>query len=340
MARAAIIGDVEPAETGTPPPFFIVGNDRSGTTLLRVVLSRGGEVAIPPESMFLADFAPVRKRKDLGDPRAAAEFVRAVWEHPSVRRWNLPAPPPEVPPGLPHASAYRLGVEAPFAAYARAQGKPRWGDKTPSYVHCMDELAAVWPDARFVVLVRDGRDVALSILRLPFGPNNAWAAARWWTRGIRAGDAAARRYGAQVLTVRYEDVVTDPDTHVRRVCAHVGLAYDAAMLSSDRSHHVEVPSERSAWVAKAFGAIDRNAIGRWRRELPEPDRRIFERIAAPELEAHGYEVASVPGAAPSAPLYAGHDLVMRVANFARLRLVQERGRELRWVVKRKVARLP
>src|SRR5919112_1006367 len=150
-------------------PRFIVGNDRSGTTMLRLILDRGPDLAIPPESMFLTDFDDVFEA-------------------------GGPAP----------ADAYRFIVEAPYAAYAAKHGKPRWADKTPHYVHHIDHLLRVWPRARFVVLVRDGRDVALSLRRMPFGPNNAWAAAQWWARGIRAGERAQREHPESVLTERYE----------------------------------------------------------------------------------------------------------------------------------------
>ena len=122
-----------------------------------------------------------------------------MWSHPRVRLWGLAGEPPAVPAGLSHAEAYRFAVEAPFRAYAQREGKERFGDKTPAYLAAVDELLAVWPDARIVVLVRDARAVALSIAKLPFGPNNPYAAANWWARGIRAGLAAERRHPGQVL---------------------------------------------------------------------------------------------------------------------------------------------
>ena len=97
------------------PPFFIVGNDRSGTTMLRLIVDRS-EVAVPPESMFLADFAPVRRAGGLGDPERAARFARRVWEHPRVRAWGLSGAPPEMPAGLSHGEAYRFAASAPFEA--------------------------------------------------------------------------------------------------------------------------------------------------------------------------------------------------------------------------------
>ena len=109
-------------------PFFVVGNDRSGTTMLRSVLDRSAEAAVPPESMFLLDFAPVRRRGGLERPEAAAAFIRTVWSHPRVRLWKLLGDPPPVPRGLGHADAYRFAVEAPFRAYARADLEYGMGD--------------------------------------------------------------------------------------------------------------------------------------------------------------------------------------------------------------------
>jgi hypothetical protein len=320
-------------------PFFVVGNDRSGTTILRLVLDRSREAAVPPESMFLLDFASVRRRGGLEDPERAARFVAEVWSHPKVRLWNLSAGPPSVPAGLSHAEAYRFAVESPFRAYAAAAAKQRFGDKTPAYLHAVDELLAVWPDARVVVLVRDGRDVALSIRAVPFGPNNAYAAARWWARGIRAGIEAERRHPEQVLTLRYEDLVADPDTQVRRVCEHVGLGYNGEMLAIERSGPGRIVAGQAAWFAGVSAGITDAASGLWRAEMPEPDRRVVVAVAGAELRELGYEVDD--GGAAVGPLralaYTTHDVAFRTANAFRLRIVQERGRELRQVLRRKLA---
>src|ERR687897_3165379 len=121
-------------------------------------------------------------------------------------------------------------MEAPFAAYAGKLGKPGWADKTTHYVHHLDFLLSVWPHAKVVVLVRDGRDVALSLKRLPFGPNNAWAAAQWWARGVRAGRKAVERHPDRVRCVRYEDLAERPSEQVRAVCDFLGLSYSDEML--------------------------------------------------------------------------------------------------------------
>jgi len=321
------------------PPFFIVGNDRSGTTVLRLVLDRSSEAAVPPESMFLMDFASVRRRGGLDDPHRAARFAAEVWSHPKVRHWGLSGHPPEVPAGLSHAEAYRFAVEAPFRAYAAKEGKQRFGDKTPAYVHCLDEVFAVWPAARVVVLVRDGRDVARSITALPFGPNNPYSAARWWSRGIRAGLQAERLHPRQVLTVRYEDLVADPPGLVRQVCGHVGLGYNSEMLAIERSSPEKIIAGQAEWFAELATPISDSGSGRFLTEMGEEERRIVESVSGDELRTLGYRTLDGETAIPipRALAYRAHDAVLRGVNAVRLRIVEERGRELRHVLRRKLA---
>ena len=320
-------------------PFFIVGNDRSGTTVLRLALDRSAEAAVPPESLFLLDFAPVRRRGGLEDPERAARFAAEVWSHPRVRLWGLAGDPPVVPPGLTHAEAYRFAVEAPVRAYARRAGKERFGDKTPPYVYAVDELLAVWPDARIVVLVRDARAVAHSIVRLPFGPNNPYAAAGWWARGIRAGLEADRRHPEQVLTVRYEDLVAEPEATVRRVCDHVRLGYNSEMLAIERAAPGKIVPEQAEWYSGVSKPISAAAGDRWRTEMPPEDQRLVAAVAGPELRELGYETPDGGTAVPRGRVlaYGAHDKALRAVHAFRLRIVQERGRELRHVVKRKLA---
>jgi hypothetical protein len=320
------------------PPVFIVGNDRSGTTMLRLILDRGPDVAIPPESMFLTDLADRRADGGPRSPEVVRALVNEVWRHPKVRLWQLPGEPPEPPPELTGTDAYRFAVEAPFRAYAARQGKHRWGDKTPHYVHHVDALLEVWPDARFVVLVRDGRDVALSLKRMPFGPNNAWAAGPWWARGIRAGIDAQRRHPEQVRTVRYEDLVADPDREVRAICAFLELAYEPQMLDLAQADRSRVVADQTAWFPTLFEGINTRSAGRWQTQMSERDERLFTLHARAELEALGYPVAegTIAVSERRANWYRRQNQLMRNINFVRLRVFQEHGRELRFALARRL----
>jgi len=309
-------------------PFFLLGHDRSGTTMLRLILDRG-DVAVPPESMFLLDVDP-------GQP--AEDVLRAAWNHPRVQLWGLSGEPPEVPAGLNGTEAFRFAVSAPFGAYAEQEGKPRWGDKTPAYIGHVERLAAIWPDARFVVLVRDGRDVALSVMNVPFGPNNAWAAAHSWVTAIRRGREAAARFPGRVLEIRYEDLVSEPAETVAALCDFLGLDYSADMLAIERTDRSKVVADQSAWFTNVWGGITTAAVGKWRTELTPRQVGVFEAVAGAELRALGYETSGATASPALVPAYAAHDATMRGVNFVRLRLVQERGREVRHVLRRKLAR--
>src|SRR5262245_3525808 len=309
-------------------PFFLLGHDRSGTTMLRLILDRG-DVAIPPESMFLLDVQP-------GQP--AEDVLQAAWSHPRVRLWGLEGDPPTIPDALNGADAFRYAVSAPFAAYAGGEGKTRWGDRTPAYVGHVDRLASIWPDARFVVLVRDGRDVALSVMGVPFGPNNAWAAARSWATAIRQGRDAARRYPGRVIEVRYEDLVANPDVEVQAICSFLALDYSPDMLAIEQTDRSKVVEDQAGWFTNVWSGITTAAVGKWRTDLTPRQVEMFESVAGDELRSLGYATNGVATSSGLVPAYAAHDAAMRGVNFVRLRLVQERGREVRHVVRRKLSR--
>jgi Sulfotransferase family len=321
------------------PPLFIVACDRSGTTMLRLILDRGPDLAIPTESAIVVDFANVRVR--YGGLETDAQFDRLagdVWRHPKIREWRLAAGPPGRD-GLTGEAAYRRAIEAPFAAYAAERGRPRWGDKTPLYVRHLDEVRRVFPEARIIVLIRDGRDVALSLMGVPFGPGNVWAAARMWRSAVEAGERAAARWPQDVLTVRYEDLVDAPERVVREVCAFAGIAYSPAMLAIEETPGGRLAAGQEAWFSRISEGISRGSVGRWRREMPRHRIALFQAEAGDALARHGYPLddAGPPPRIPDAA-YALHNWAVKGWQFGRLHVVQERGREVPQLVRRQLHR--
>ena len=141
-----------------PPAPFIVGVNRSGTTLLRLMLDSHPQMTIPPETHFVPEMIRLARRENTTRKR----LVRAATDHP---RWGdfgleeevLLGRLQEVKPLNP-ADAIRVFYDL----YAEKEGKPRWGDKTPRYMRAMPRIERALPEARFIHLIRDGRDVALS----------------------------------------------------------------------------------------------------------------------------------------------------------------------------------
>jgi hypothetical protein len=323
-----------------PRPFFIVACDRSGTTMLRLILDRSADVAIPTESMILVDMARMRSRfGDISTDEQFDRLARTVWRHPKVREWRLAGAPPGRE-GRRGDEAYRAVLEAPYRAYAEQHGKPGWGDKTPYYVEHVDEIRRVFPEARIVNLVRDGRDVALSLLRVPFGPSNVWAAAHQWRDAVRAGESAAARLGDDLLTVRYEDLVADPAGVVPAICAFLEIAYEPGMLAVEETPPDRIATGQEAWFTELYAGITAASVGKWRRQMAPSDVALFESIAGAELVRHGYETGTSGAEPPHVPAAAwqAHNWAVKLWHFTVLHVWRERGREVPYLVRRRLGR--
>jgi SAM-dependent methyltransferase len=236
-------------------PIFIVGTPRSGTTMLQAALRLHEKVWGGPESHFLL---PLLERH--------AELWEYAYREPADE-FLLPS----------------LGItEERFLEYLGRgmrdlfddhAGGRRWVDHTPSYVHVIGPLATMFPDARFLLLVRDGRQVAASTMRCWWGKDYTLEqAAQMWASHVRSGlrhlDSAV---ADRILSVRYERLITDTDAEVRRIEAFVGLDHEPAMVDFIREGDPvfsSFPGERSSdklrprwsgWDSADLAAFDTEA---------------------------------------------------------------------------------
>ena len=183
---------------------------------------------MPPESHFIPRLAP-RNRDTPFD-------LERILEHPQIRSWDVDADKVRATAAEQHATSFAEAVDALFTTYARQEGKPRWGDKTPGYVEHLPQLASLFPTATFVHVIRDGREVATSLAELPWGPASPIAGAFWWRRKVRSGRRSGARLGRhRYHELRLEDLVRDPEGELRRLCAFIGEEFDPAMLDYPQS---------------------------------------------------------------------------------------------------------
>ena len=267
--------------------MIVLGVRRSGTTLLRVMLDRNPELAVPDESYFVPQLA--RRHRTPVDPAAFLDDLRRL---PTLVDWGLS--PASVQARLRPGMTTDDAIAAVFAAYAAERGKARWGDKTPLYMQHLDLLERLFPDARFVHLIRDGRDAALSFLSVPAGlmtegwghPRDAAGfACQWATEVASARELGARVGGQRYRELRYEALVADPEGELRTVCAFAGLEYDPAMLD----YVGQTDSARKAHQQR-LNEPPRQNVREWRTEMSESDRHAFEEVAGALLAELGYEV--------------------------------------------------
>ena len=287
---------------GHPPAPFVVGVGRSGTTLLRLMLDAHPELAIPAETHFVPEL--LERERECSDPRELAAAIVAS------RAWGDFGLAPEE---LYEATASGRGAADVLRAFyglcAAARGKPRWGDKTPGYVKRMRPIAAGLDEARFVHLIRDGRDVALSRRSRGMGADKPIAdVAELWRRRIENARKQAKRLRGRYLELRYEDLVADPETALRRVCELVDLGYDPAMLTyheaggerigelgdlaAREGRRERTQEERQAAHALAAKPPTEKRTEVWRTEMPAAEREEFERVAGPLLADLGYHLPS------------------------------------------------
>jgi hypothetical protein len=122
------------------------------------------------------------------------------------------------------------GVRAFYRLYAEKLNKPRYGDKTPLYCRHMKAVAAILPDAHFVHIIRDGRDVALSLRGVSFAPGQDIPTLAGYWRKLIQDARTARRHCRAYMEVRYEELVRDPPAVLHSICGFLQLDFDAAML--------------------------------------------------------------------------------------------------------------
>ena len=273
----------------TAPKIFLVGCPRSGTTMLRLMLDAHPSLAIPPESHFIPLVARVRSRYEAGDAFDAERMARDVAKTLRFADWQLP--PEAVFAEIARSRPRDLAgaIEAFFVAYAGAHGKERWGDKTPGYSIEMPLIASLFPDARFVHLVRDGRNVALSLMEVPRPPRSFAEAAQVWATRIRVARRDAKALEGSMLEIRYEDLVDDPETALKQICGHVELDWDEAMLEYHRGDPSAAVPERNWGHHRNLAKPPTRGLREWRESMTRQDQELFEAIAGEELTALGYE---------------------------------------------------
>jgi Sulfotransferase family len=274
--------------------FFIVGSARSGTTLLRILLNAHPDVAVPPESRFVTELWRGQNEVDVD------QFLAELRDHSRFKVWDLPIQ--EVRDELIGSPVpYAAAVEAAFRAYAKHRGKSVYGDKTPRYVENIPLLAELWPDAKFIHQIRDGRNVALSYADVPFGPKDVAGAARLWKSRVSAGMKAGRDLAGRYMEIRYEDFIEDFESSTKLITDFLGIEFDEAMLDYTERARDDILPRAAKYNPNVGKSVDAAKKRSWQDSMPDSQVRIFEAIAGDLLEELGYERRyENPGAAAKA----------------------------------------
>ena len=248
------------------PPIFVGGAGRSGTTLLRVILDSHSHIACGPElkvipsiAMLWAEFqttyAPYLAQSKIGE----TDIDRA----------------------------FRVFIASLIASLRRESGKPRIAEKTPNNVFFFRHLHRMFPNASYVHMVRDGRDVVASLLTMDWkGPDgqpleytkDARLGARYWANSIVAARqfAHATKGRSRYCELRYENLIAAPEPCLRALFDFLGESWEPGVLAfHERERALGIESNDDAVTRPIY----RTSIGRWRTELTAEQRQAVKEEA-------------------------------------------------------------
>ncbi len=308
-------------------PIFIGGCDRSGTTLLGDLLGASREAFATPESQFVHDLAHRMASGAFTDAEAAAawlleEFRFAAWgmdvDRTALARLIDLEDPRGTVERLIHAYVAR---RLPEKASVKA-----WVDHTPDNFKHYALLKALFPEARFVHIVRDGRAVCHSITGLDWGPNNAYAATRHWSERLRQATTVEVAEAGRCLVVRYEDLVAAPEEVLRELSQALEIAFDPAQVEGGGVILPEFTRAQHRLIGKG---PDASRVTAWREKMTPRQIATFEAYGWSRvfLQKYGYPLTTGTPRRESMPQTLGyylHDFVAYLRNRRRHKRMERR----------------
>ena len=274
-------------------PIFMIGAERSGTTLVMALLGCHSRIAVPEVVWYYPRFYPYLHT--YGDLSVEANFRTLAQEMVFGLKtpfWGMKVNPRtivdeviELAPERSFAGLY-AGMHLRFAQYVN---KPRWGEKTPHNLYFVGPMHHDFPNAQFIYITRDGRDASVDYMESSFGPTNIYCAAQSWKRcwnAVKEWREPLREKGLW-LDVRYEELVREPEKVMRGVCEFLGEDFEEGMFEFYKTDMCKArgASRDHAPLGKP---ISDKYVGIHKDLLSLRDQRIFAAVAGKELEEAGY----------------------------------------------------
>ena len=282
-------------------PFFIIGSARSGTTMLRLMLNDHPRLRIPRETAFLpqliGQFSPNLPLSE-DDQRLAFELVSNHW------KWEIWATNPErlrdTISSLQQPLLCQL-IDSIYRNCSNPKNKPRWGDKTLSCTEKVEHMHQVFPNAKFIHVIRDARDVCLSIHNAYLqDTNSSWRkngqnisdAANFWCRRVDFGIKARRKLDSDLyLEIKYEDLVLKTEETLEKICTFIGEKYDSRMLNFYKNGAIEEMDtskpQNNQYHKKTLRPPKPSDVYRWRKEMSLVNIALVEAIAGKTMDQVG-----------------------------------------------------
>ncbi len=273
-------------------PIFIIGTERSGSNLLRLILNAHSRIAVPHPPHILRYFAPIEA--GYGDLEAEEPFARMADDmllllRVHIHPWGIPIDRQRLLAEARPRDAFGL-LCGLYDQFLWSCGKARWGCKSTFMIDHVERVRQRFDDPRFVLLVRDPRDVAVSSRKSVFSPFHPWFTARLWAEQQHTGLQLLDRLPEQVLLLRYEDLLDDPVAAVRKLCSFLDEPFEEGMLSYHKTDAAQQCSHLSESWRNTASPVMRSNHGKYRQGLSARELRQVEAVCAPLMDRLGYQL--------------------------------------------------
>jgi len=268
-------------------PIFVVGMPRSGTTLLSAMLDAHSQIAISPETHFYTRCQPsasapsvrleetwerLLQQPGVQDMRFAEDELQRIWE-------GVRDAADSTPPDL---------LRALLSAYARRSDAEAWGEKTPDHLAHVPEILGDFPRGVVLSIVRDPRDVCLSLRGLPWNHDSLLESAWTWRRYAQRTERYAEAFSSRFREVRYERLLDAPEVLLRELLDWLGASFEEAVLAFHRQGDGPADAGREPWKEKTARPLDPANKEKWRDRMGPAERWAVQAVAGRALRRKGY----------------------------------------------------
>lgn len=268
------------------PPIFIVACPRSGTTLLANILNSHSNIAIGAETHFFNAVFKQNNFQDKSQEEQVEQFfannrIADFCKHADISREDVLSK-------LDSDSKPASIFAALMQVFLAKQSKARWAEKTPQHLFCVKDILEVYPEAKIIHVLRDGRDVVNSLMKMPWRPKGLLNNARFWNYYVsRASKLEKETHAKNFISIKYEDLLTDAQAVINKVCQFIDEPFEAAMLEREGS---SVFSDwENEWKQKASQDLDSSRVNAWQEELDQDDQAILNFLQEQKLKEFGYQ---------------------------------------------------
>ena len=214
------------------------------------------------------------------------KLVESILAEPYIKDWDHRIVLEDV--DLDRCTTLERTIDTIYSVYAQKSSKVIWGDKTPSYTPHIHVLNRMFPTSKFVHIIRDGRDVTMSLVKRWWGPNDFVSAIKFWEQTVVCATRMLHMLPEdRFLELKFEDLLHAPEAELSRICDHLGVDYSEDMINDFSKHAEKKVNDRTRnYHRHLTGGISEKQARKWHRHLSKADQAIAHEVAVSPVSAY------------------------------------------------------